>query len=486
MSVPAPDLVVRGFGRLTRDSLEYATGSVAGKLIAFLMLPVMTRLLTPTQYGQADLLTTLGSAAISFLLFGLDVAATRLAVDPAPRFPAKQIYGAWFAMSSIVIVLPSLALVAFAKPIGEQLFGPGFGPLPVSLVGAMTIAGTYQFMALAMLRADRRPRPYALVTGGTLALNAILTIGLLTLWRQDASAVLLAISVSLAAWAGIGFALLGRSRVGRPSTASMKALVTLGLPLAPAVALTWVGEFANRLILLAESNAAEVAYLGIGIRIASIAGLVVIGFQLGWMPHAYALGATEAGIRRTSQDARRILILASTGVAVFAVFCPGLLALLGGSAYLNALPAVGMSLLAVLGSALYLVTSMPSALLHRTGVLGASMAGGVLATIAANLLLASTFGGAGTALALALGQLAAAATAARLAPTSGRLSIPWRNVLVVIAFACACVCVSTLPTLNLTEPARIIVLAAFVASAFMEGTLKDLVSIGRDWLRSLI
>ena len=71
-----------GFARLSRDSAIFALGSIAGKLVAVVTLPVFTRLMAPDAYGRLDLLSTLGSAAISVLSLGLDVAALRLTVDP--------------------------------------------------------------------------------------------------------------------------------------------------------------------------------------------------------------------------------------------------------------------------------------------------------------------------------------------------------------------------------------------------------------------
>ena len=79
-----------GFGRLTRDSLVFALGAVAGKAIGFLMLPVLTRLLTPSEFGRFDVISALAGAGVSTLVLGMDVATTRLAFDEPlhPRTPS--------------------------------------------------------------------------------------------------------------------------------------------------------------------------------------------------------------------------------------------------------------------------------------------------------------------------------------------------------------------------------------------------------------
>ena len=473
-----------GFGRLTRDSAVYASGAVLGKVVALLMLPVLTRLLTPTQYGVADLLTTFGSVGISLLLLGLDTSATRLAAGADQPFPPPRVYGSWLATSSIILVVPVAAIVVYARPIGTALFGDSSDTLAVALVGLITIAGTYHFMALTILRAERRPVPFALVSGGTFVLNAVIAVLLLRWWRQDASAVVLAVALSLIIGATVGFLFIGRRGMGRPGIDPTKSLIRLGLPLAPAVAATWLAELANRLILLESNDAAEIAYLGVGLRIASVAGLVLVGFQLGWIPHAYARGTTPAALVDTGLDARRIIVLVAVSIVTVGVVSPELLTVVAGTAFAQALPSIGLSLVATLGTALFLVTSMASLLDKRMGIVSLATMLGVAAALVANLALARAFGSAGTAGALAIGQLVAAGLAAWFGRDVLRLPVPWRRVLLVVGVAIVGVLLATLPSGGASPGARILVALVFTAVAVAEGTVVDLARISVQRLRS--
>lgn len=462
----------------------YATGAVVGKLLALLMLPALTRLLTPTQFGIADLLMTIGSAAISLLLLGLDIAATRLAVGPNPQFPPPQVYGSWFASSSFIMTIPAAAVILLARPIGSHLFGEGTDPLPVALVGVITIAGTYQFMALTILRAERRPVAYSIVSGGTLTVYAALAIVLVAWWHRDASSVVLAFTLSVILWAIVGFCLVGRDMFSWPRVESIKSLIRLGIPLAPAVAATWVAELANRLILLGSSDAAQVAYLGIGLRIASVAGLVYLAFQLGWIPHAYARGTGPVAFRETALDARRIIVLVSTSIMVIGLLAPELVWLIGGAAFIDALSSVGLSLVATLGATLFLVTSMSSTLNKRMGVVSMSAMFGVGAALICNMALSSRFGAAGTAGALAIGQFTAAGFAELFGRRSAHLPIPWFPVSVVICVAILGVCVATIPAGGAPLFVRFGLLILYLAIALAEGTLVDLFRRATVLLRS--
>jgi len=231
-----------GFGQLTRESLIYASGAAVGKLIGFLMLPVLTRFLEPAEYGRLDLLSTLGSAAISALLLGFDVAVVRIASDrdatPAAR---RTLFGTWALIASILTVPVAAVIVLLSAPISTALFGSTDWAIGVSQVGLITVFGTYQVMALTLLRIERRPRAYAATSAGTLLVNAVLAVILLVTWRPDSASVLVALTVSLAIGAAAGMTLVGWNAFGRPAIAAAQSLVRLGLPLAPAVVAVWAG-----------------------------------------------------------------------------------------------------------------------------------------------------------------------------------------------------------------------------------------------------
>ena len=56
--------VARG-GSLTRDSILFGLGTLAGKGIGFLFLPIFARLIAPAQFGELDVLNALVSSAYS-------------------------------------------------------------------------------------------------------------------------------------------------------------------------------------------------------------------------------------------------------------------------------------------------------------------------------------------------------------------------------------------------------------------------------------
>ena len=400
------------------------------------MLPILTRLLSPDEYGRLDLLSTLASAGISGLLVGLDTASLRLAVDPGTSSAGRRkVVGAWAVLASLIVAGPATVLVIYRQPVSEMLFGGSQWSLAVAAVGITIVVGTWNVLGLTLLRIKGSPGRYAAISAGTLVLNAALALVALLVWRRDATAVLAALAVAWAVGAGVAVAAAGRQMLGRPTTADIRRLLALALPLAPAVAATWAGEFANRAIVFSVAGSEALAYLSVGLRFASLVGLAVVGYQLAWQPQAYAAGTSPTARATTGLTGRRIIVTVAACTVVIASLAPELVPLVSGTGYEPAVPLVGLASLVQLATAISLVCSMPSALARRMRDLGVAGVAGVGASILLNFALTPAAGPAGSLVALALGQLVGAGVAWRLGSRHVNLCIPWQRMSVVVVVA---------------------------------------------------
>ena len=477
-SPPTTPVASSSFARLSRDSVVFALGSFGGKVIALALLPIVTRLLTPAQYGHLDLLSTLGSAAISVLLLGMSASVTRLALDPAHvQQERAQLVGTWLTIQLAVVVSFAAILLVIGDTISRQLLGTEISDQSVQLVSLIVVAGTLHYLALTVLRIQQRAVAYTTLVLGTLGLNALLAVVLLTGWVRDERAPLLAYGLSLAAGSVFGLLAIGSRWFARPRAATARAILALSLPLLPAIAATWVAEFVNRGILIGSAGAAELGYFSVALRFASVAGLLVVGFQLAWQPRAFALGTGSKALAQTGEDGRRILLLVSAVVVLVAAGSPEMVQLVSGPAFMPSLPALGLSLCTVLATASYLVASMPSALGNRFKDIGISGLVGVAVGLATNAVLAPYLGSLGTALAATLGQGFATVHVWLLGRRSFALQLPWGRVTAILLAAGIVSIASTLPEGGAPLSVRCLLVAVFLLVLAREGAMRSI----RGW-----
>jgi O-antigen/teichoic acid export membrane protein len=442
---PVIDAPLRpGFRRLARDSAVYASGSVAGKAIGLLLLPIVTRLLGPADFGRLDVLTTLHSAATSVLLLGLDTGATRLYADLDAQ-ARRRLFGSWLALTGVVVVPFGLTLVLSREVVSRLLFDTDDYSSAVAFT-AMAITGAMvQLVTLTVLRNQGRPPAYAVVSAGSLLVNGALVVTLLA-WRPEVTVVLAALAVSTWVGACVGLTVAGRRSFGRPDLRLSRDLLVLGLPLLPAVAATWVAEFANRAILLHTAGPIEVGYFSVAARFGSVALLLVVGFQIAWQPRAFAGGERDLdALRRVAADGHRIMVVVGAGVVILAVGSPELVRLAAGPGFAAALPAVGLSLVFALGLAAYHVVTMPSALSRRMRDLGLAASVAAAVGVALNCWWSPAWGSAGTAGAVAVGQFAGVAVGLHLARSQAPVPYEMTRLVLVVLGAAGAVLIATVP-----------------------------------------
>jgi O-antigen/teichoic acid export membrane protein len=405
---PDSDATQPGFARLGRSSFIFAIGGIAGKLVGVILLPIFTRTLAPAEIGGLDVLLTLGAALTFTLLLGLDVAGLRLYFDQPDDEARRHLFGTWFAIALATTGIAGLAMVVGSGAISTALFGSTDHDAAVEAVAVSVIAGTVQIIVLTVLRAQGRAGWFAFVSGGVLVLYAILAVILLNLWRPDTASVIAAYALALVIFATSGTFLVRQVVLGMPRVSAGRELLRLGLPLAPAVAVAYIADFVIRTVLLGSSGAEQVAFLAVATRFASVVALVVAAIQLAWLPRAYGLGTSDAARMRIAMDARWIVAVACLVALAVAISAPPIVELVAGPDYLDSLPALAFTIVGILGTTLYFVAQVPSAVARRTSDLGIATLAAAGLAVGLNLLFAPLWRSAGTAAAVGVGQFAAA------------------------------------------------------------------------------
>ncbi len=461
-----------GFGRLARDSALYAVGSVVGKVIGLVLLPFLTRTLSPAEFGRYDVLSTLQSAVTSVLLLGLDVAATRLFVDLREQ-DQRRMFASWLALVAALLVPCTAVFLAARSQLSTSLFGTAGLSTAVGLTGVAIVGSALQLVGLTAMRNHRRPGAFAAVSGGSLLLNGVLIV-LLVPSRPTVTAVIAAMALSMCVGAIAALFVAAPYFSGRPDRHITARLLSLGIPLVPAVTFTWIAEFANRAVLLDRAGAEQVAYFSVASRFASLSMLVILGFQLAWQPRAFADSTQDGGLQRIAVDGRRIMVgVAATAVGI-AVVSPELVRLASGSVYLAALPALGFALVFTIAFAGYHVATMPSAISSRMLDLGVSAAVAATTGVLLCLWWSNRWGGAGAAAAVAGGQLVGTGLAFALGRLRAPVPFQWSKILVVCGAAVGVALAATVPSDGAAPWIRTLLAAGFLAVVAWDGSLGEL------------
>ncbi|CAG1001361.1 hypothetical protein BURK2_03047 [Burkholderiales bacterium] len=344
--------------RVFRDALVYTASNIVCAAIPFLMLPILTRVLSPHEYG----IVAMFSVVVSLLgaLTGLSVSGAvgiryfdRDTID-FPRYVA----------TCLAILLTSTGAVLLAVALALPLL-VNLTKLPgVWLCLAVLVSGTHFLIQtqLAIWQSAKQPWRYGALRLFQATTDALVSLGLVLVAGLAWQGRLGGIATASLVTAAVAMVLLVREKsVRRPFSKDYAVnALRFGVPLVPHAIGGLLTSMLDRFLV---SNLIDVASTGlymVALQIGMVLGLLTDSFN-----RAFAPSLLQA-LRH--DDARRDIALVRftyayfVGVLLFAIvvgaFAPMLLSLLVGKDFAGAAPVVAFAMMGyAFGGMYYMVTN---------------------------------------------------------------------------------------------------------------------------------
>lgn len=339
---------------IVRGGVAYSLVSIGQKGIPFLLLPLYANVLSPSQFGQIALVTTLSALMGAVLAFGLDLAVFRefftLADQPEDR---KRFISTLAGFALLAPAAITLVIVA-----GALAWWPDGSTMNVSVVAFGAAAASLnvfsQTCVLPLLRAEQRLRDFL-----ALSLTNIVLIGGLTIlcvsWLELGPegwflAQLLSALITLP-WS---FWMLRMYWTRSIDVPGLVAALKFGIPIVPHRFAHWALAFADRAVLALFVSTALVGIYSLGYQVAAVLGLVLTSLNQALMPEY----GRRAGAADATADLRPLVtmqILATIWLAIGTALLvpPAILLLLPD--YADAAPLVPWFALGYLFYGLYFI-----------------------------------------------------------------------------------------------------------------------------------
>lgn len=371
--------------RFGRDALVYGATTVLARGTAFLLIPIITRALTPEAVGFIELASVVILFAQVVLSLEIGQALARYVPDAEFRRSTSTIASTalWFAVGSYLASGAIVILVAV-------ILSPAQTVATTAILVAATVIGGLFLLVQGQLRWELRPRPYALTSVLYAAVTFVVTVVLLAVTHD-----LAAVFIGQVAGASAGtIAVIAVTRATFMVTFDsrwLRTLLAFSLPLVPASLGVLTALYIDRILLGILMDLENVAWFSIGHRLASSVGLVMTAVQLALTPLIYAAyrrSEAPGEISRAYEGVVGLLLVLWLGVALFA---PELVTLFATSAYDAAASVVPILTPAIILSGM--VVFAPGLWIERrTGLVAMISLGGAALNVVLNLILIGPFG----------------------------------------------------------------------------------------------
>jgi len=388
--------------RLATTGAAYTAASIVSKLIAVALLPLYTRYLTTTDYGQAEVMFAGIVTASIVVRLGLIEALLRFyykdGEDPARVVATSFATLFWLATVAALVALP------FAEPISELLLAEPAADLGRIAIGGLWVSTMFEYL-LTLFRLEERARAFFVTTMLSVVSAIALTVVLVVGAGEGARGLLLGSYISGAAFV-LGLIWVHRKHLSlRFELPLLRRLMRFGLPTMPAELSLYGLNFVDRIIIIHTAGPPAAGLYSLGIKFAQGVNVLVRGFQLAWPPLAYSI--------RDDGEARRVY---ATVVTLFTAGCAFVVAgmwllsrwivrALAAPEFFGSYKVIGLIATAVTLYALYMVLVVILGRTGRTEFNFPATAAALVANIVLNLLLVPPLGIVGAGIALVASYL---------------------------------------------------------------------------------
>lgn len=409
-----------------RAGLIYAAANMASAAIPFALLPLLTRALSPDEYGHVVAFSMLITLAMPFA--GLNVhSAVGVAWFHRPA-EAMGAYAGTAVALALVTSAMTAAVAAVALKVWPQL-GSGLGPL-WGVLGAVT-AGAMVILQcrLVLWQSQGQAMKSAMLQICASALNVGLSlVGVLLLqWGATGRNLGIAVSAWLSAVAAVFLLAIARDATWHPSRADANDLVRYGMPLIPHVFAGVLIGTADRWIVSAALGASELGIYGAGAQLGMVMTLLADAFVKTLAPWLYGkLASTESDDKLAAVGAVYLsgpaFLVAAVAVGVAMAMFGGLLL---GRKFEGAVGLLPWFMLAGAFSGMYMSTSSIFFFHKRTWLLAKTTLATAIVGTAVTTALVNRYGMFGAAIGYVITQMLLALSVTAMAMHT--FDLPWAH-----------------------------------------------------------
>ncbi len=347
-ATPAPAGLYRG---IVHSTALLGAARVGTVFFNFARDKALALALGPVGVGVFGLFEILIATVVSTSSLGVNVSGVREIAHASGKSDAARLAHAVASLRRLVLwlgVLGSLALVAFAEPIGRFTFGRDGYTTAVQICGIAVFFTSVQCGHRAILQGLNRIRSLAKVVVGVALADTVILVTAVVVWGRDAIAPGFAASAAAGAaiywWVSRSAAPAGPRiewSVFRPHA---RALITLGVSLAAALFLSTYVTYLTRTLINRDLGLAEA---GLYLAAFTVAGKSV-GFLLDSMradlyPRLSAAADDNVKLNQLVNGQTEIcLLLTIPGIVLVIALAPYLLQLFYSAEFASAAPLLGL------------------------------------------------------------------------------------------------------------------------------------------------
>lgn len=389
---------------LFSDSAVYLLSNILAAAIPFILLPVLTRYLSPAEYGEVGMFLMLIAGLAAFTGMGVLGAANRKFYDDdLEKHTLKDFIGACLQilLTSGLLVLALVWL--YQAQLSEWL---GLHPRWI-LWGVIASAASFVFqLRMGQWQVRKQAKLYGITQVSQALVNILLSILLVVVFLQGADGRISAYIISTIAFAILTMFLLHQDNLLSFSwnPGHIREALAFGVSLMPHIAGLFLLGAVDRLVINSQLGLAQVGIYMVAVQLASVMGIIFDAINKAYVPWLFER------LKRDRPDEKKQIVrltyvyflgsLLAAGLAFIAG--PFVVTLVAGERYTEAGGVIGWLALGQAFGGMYLMVTNYIFYSKKTGLLSLVTIGSGVLNVVLLVVLIKVLGLTGAAIAFAL------------------------------------------------------------------------------------
>lgn len=320
----------------------YGIGTALVRFTSLLLVPVYTRVFSPSDYGVYDIITSLVTLLYLFGMMQLESALARFYYEKKEASERVSLINTLFSTVLTFSSFLSLTVVLFSTSISNSLFHTSeFGSSIMYCALTIPVYNIYSFLSV-LLRFEEKPLLFMIISMVQLLIMLSLSILLVVVLRIGLAGVFIGILAGFAV-ASIILILHYRELLAFEfNDILLKELFRFSLPQVTASVISWTNNYANRFVIAGYLTLAENGLYSVALKFGSVFLLIDTAIRMAWPPFFWRHFYEDNHREMFQKVFRRILIGVFSCLWVFILFSKEVLELVTPESFWSASNLLGV------------------------------------------------------------------------------------------------------------------------------------------------
>jgi O-antigen/teichoic acid export membrane protein len=318
---------------LATDTLVYGLASAVNKSFALILFPFLTRTLSVEDYGRLDFALYAAALLGLVIIWGQDSAVARLFFEYEKLEERQQVISQALVAMIANLAIASVAFLLLSRTaLVRDAFGADSARILLLLAIYAPLSGLLSFCQ-ALLKWTFRRNQYIAIALGVPATTLALILSLSQLGNFGPVTALAAMVAVSGLFTCVALFTIRRWLVKPQGADFIRKLVPLALPYGAIACISAVSPLFERAVISGRFGAADLGLYAAAAKIASVAMMLSIAFQMGWGPFSYSIYKQPGAARTYSLVLRAFTAIMCLAVLGISALSEPLTALIAGDRY---------------------------------------------------------------------------------------------------------------------------------------------------------